>query len=68
MICDGLLRVHHSGFCGACPHPESKSDPTHETVTFFLYNSIKTATYSLISLLRVVPNLLNTLPIPYQSC
>ncbi len=27
-------------------HSESKSDPTHETVTFFLYNSIKTATHS----------------------
>ena len=28
-------------------HSESKSDPTHETVTFVLYNSIKTATHSL---------------------
>ena len=38
---------HHSGFFGACAHSESKSDPTtHETVTFFLYNSIKTAPHS----------------------
>ena len=27
-------------------HSESKSDPTNETVTFFLYNSIKTAIHS----------------------
>ncbi len=33
---------HHSGFCGV-----NKSDPTHETVTFFLHYSIKIATYSL---------------------
>ncbi len=26
---------------------ERKSDPTHETVTVFLYNSMKTATHSL---------------------
>ena len=43
---------HHFGFCGVChlpvesDHSESKSDPTHETVTFFLYNSIKSATHS----------------------
>ncbi len=30
----------------------SKSDPTNETATFFIYNSIQTATHSLLELIK----------------
>ena len=42
-------------------HTDSKSDPTHETVTFFLYNSIKTATHSFLNM-----SLLGNWPIDYK--